>query len=51
MLFGGRPRFPLVLDTGEFGGIEGVNTGVGGAQAEHCHDPSGMDSRPTQYVW
>lgn len=37
----GRPRLPL--STGE-----GNGGGAGGSHAEHCHDPSGMASRPTQ---
>jgi len=34
----------LIIGAGEEGG------GAGESQAEHCHDPSGMASKPTQYV-
>lgn len=48
LLSEGRPRFPLTVDTGEID--EGAGGG-GGSHAEHCHDPSGMASKPTQYEW
>jgi len=51
LLIDGRPRFPLPVDAGEIdegGGGGGGGGGAGGSQAEHCHDPSGMASRPTQ---
>ena len=43
LLLEGRPRFPLITGAGEDDG-----GGGGGSQAEHCHDPSGMASKPTQ---
>ena len=46
LLLEGRPRLPLMTGAGE---VEGGG-GAGGSQAEHCHDPSGMASKPTQYV-
>ena len=39
----GRPRFAFTAGTGD----DGVG-GAGGSQAEHCHEPSGIDSRPAQ---
>ncbi len=45
LLLEGRPRFPLVTGEEDGGG------GGGESQAEHCHDPSGIVSRPTQYEW
>ncbi len=47
LLLEGRPRLPLTVDAGE---IDEEGRG-GGSQAEHCQDPSGMASRPAQYVW
>jgi hypothetical protein len=44
LLLEGRPRFPLTIAAGEAGG-----GGGGVSHAEHCHEPSGMASRPTQY--
>jgi len=37
----------LIIGTGE---DEEEGGGAGESQAEHCHDPSGMASKPTQYV-
>lgn len=41
----GRPRFPLMVDV-DAGDEDGG--GGGGSHAEHCHEPSGIASRPTQ---
>ena len=39
----GRPRFPFTAGTGD-----DRAGGGGGSQAEHCQEPSGIDSRPAQ---
>ena len=41
----GLPRLPLITGEVDDGG------GAGRSHAEHCHDPSGIASRPTQYEW
>ncbi len=47
LLIDGRPRLPLTGDVGEID-ESGGGSGAGGSQAEHCHDPSGMASKPAQ---
>ena len=50
LLLEGRPRFPLLGGVDELDEKESVSVIDDGSQAEHCHDPSGITSRPTQYV-